>query len=110
MRDFIEFESDIEIATPILSMPKQIVKRKIQRECDFFHFFKDEPVNSEVTLNGRYHVLVVYTPEDNHFTIDSITVQDTILQYPVEFDVPYSPNNVYQHTENYIIENNLALE
>lgn len=115
MNAFIEtdgFKNKIsnEVLLEMASSYKNRVKAKIQRECDFFHLFKDERINSELVLNGNYHVIVTFTPDDNHWIIDAITVQDTVLSYPVDFDISYQNNNVYQHAMKYIYENDLARE
>ena len=110
MNTFIETEGYKNKVTypeiqEMINNSKPRFKKIPQREIDFFHQFKDEWVNTELKLNGHYHVLVIFTPEDTWFTINSITIQDTALAYPVEFEQnSWQPNNVYDHAINYLNE------
>lgn len=117
MKDFVQvdgFQNNLtnEVFISMKDNYKNRVKtdKHLQRQIDFFHVFKNEPVNSEVTLNGRYNVDVIFTPEDTWFTIDAIYVNDGALSYPYEFDVPYKNGNVFEVATNYLNEHPLEFK
>ena len=117
MKDFVLIENFHNIPTNEVFIEmgesyKNRIKtqRYFQKECSFFHQFKDEEVNTEVRLNGKYLVEVVFTPDDNWFTIDSIEVKDSILTYPYDFESTHRNDSVYKDAETYITDNNLYME
>jgi hypothetical protein len=116
MRDFIQvdpFKNTLtnEVFIEMKAQYRNRIKTQkyFQRECSFFHQFKDEEINGMVNLNGRYLVDVVFTPDDNWFIIDSITIIDGGLRYPYDFESSYRPDSVYKSAESYISDNNLHI-